>query len=357
MVTVDLDNPQSYREPGVEEILGHLQQFPEQCRLAWEQALMLDLPQDYRDIDKVVILGIGGSAIGGEIASRIVLEENKTPVWVHRDYGLPVTPDENTLVIASSYSGNTEETLSGFAQTLNTPAKKMVITTGGRLKQLAEENNIPGFIIDYKAPPRMAFPHSFVPLVGIFQKLGLLTDKTVDIGEMLGILRKLQGDYAETAPLASNKAKKLATKLCGHIVVIYGGGILSGVARRWKAQFNENGKSWAFFELLPELNHNAVVGYRFPSEIEDRMFIVLLRSALLHRRILRHYEATTGLLVQEGIKHESIDAVGESALAQMMSLVLLGDYITCYLAVLNETDPATLDAVDFVKGYLARNMD
>jgi len=353
-MTVDLDNPQSYKEPGAEEILGHLRQFPEQCRRAWEQALGLDLPQDYREIDKVIILGIGGSAIGGEIASRLVVEESRIPVWVHRDYGLPVTPDGKTLVIASSYSGNTEETLSGFTQSLETAAKKMVITTGGRLKQLAVENNIPAFAIDYKAPPRMALPHSFVPLVGIFQKLGLLADKTADVEEMLGVLGRLQGDYVETAPLASNRAKQLATGLREHIVVVYGGGMLSAVARRWKAQLNENGKSWAFFELYPELNHNAVVGYGLPSEIKDRIFVVLLHSALLHPRILRHYEATAELLAREGIKHEPIDAVGGSALAQMMSLVLLGDYISCYLAVLNETDPATLDAVDFVKSYLAR---
>jgi glucose/mannose-6-phosphate isomerase len=357
MMTVDLNNPQVYKKPGVEEILGHLRQFPEQCRRAWEQTMRLGLPQDYRQIDKVIIMGIGGSAIGGEIASHLVTEESKTPIWVYREYGLPITPDEKTLVIASSYSGNTEETLSGFTQSLETPAKKMVITTGGRLKKLAEENNIPAFVIDYKAPPRMAFPHSFVSLVGIFQKLGLLGDKTADIEEMLNILGKLQIDYNETSPLASNEAKQLATRLRGLIAVVYGGGILSAVARRWKAQFNENAKSWAFFEILPELNHNASVGYRFPQEIKDKMFVVLLRSGLINPRILRHYEASNGLLAQEGIKHEFVDASGKSALAQIMSLVYLGDYLTCYLAVLNETDPATLDAVDFVKDYLARYMD
>lgn len=356
-MTADLDNPQNYKEPGVEEILGHLRQFPEQCLRAWEQAMRLDLPQDYREIDRVVILGIGGSAIGGEIASRLVMEESQIPVWVHRDYGLPVIPDDKTLVIASSYSGNTEETLSGFIQSLETPAKKIVVTTGGRLKQLAEENNIPGFIIDYKAPPRMAFPHSFISLVGILQKQGLLEDKTADIEEMLVILKRLRDDYIETAPFASNRAKQLAARLRGHIVVVYGGGTISAVARRWKAQFNENGKSWAFFELFPELNHNAVVGYRFPLEMKDKIFVVLLRSALLHPRILQHYEASIELMAREEIKHESIDAVGKSALAQMMSLVLLGDYLTCYLAVLNGTDPASLDAVDFVKSYLARYTD
>ncbi|HEX78856.1 MAG TPA: bifunctional phosphoglucose/phosphomannose isomerase [Dehalococcoidia bacterium] len=354
---VDLDNPEIFKKPGVEEILGHLKHFPLQCRKAWEQAMRLELPQDYRDIDKVIVLGIGGSAIGGEIASRLVTEESKTPVWVHREYGLPVIPDEKTLVIASSYSGNTEETLCGFIQSMDTPAKKLTITTGGKLKQLAEEKGIPSFVIDYKSPPRMAFPHSFVPLVVIFQKLGLLGDKAADNKEMLGILEGLRAEYAESSPLASNRAKQLAASLYGRVAVIYGGGILSAVARRWKAQFNENGKSWAFFELLPELNHNASVGYRFPLEIKDRMFVILLYSNLINTRIRRHYEASNALLVQEGIEHESIEARGVSALSHIISLVYLGDYLTCYLAVLNETDPATLDAVDFVKSYLARYID
>lgn len=354
-MAIDLDNPQVYKDPGTAEILGHLRQFPQQCRNAWKQALRLDLPPDYSDIDKVVILGIGGSAIGGEIAGRLVMEESKTPIWSHRDYGLPIIPDERTLIIASSYSGNTEETLSGFIQSLETPAKKIVVTTGGKLKQLAEENGIPAFIIDYQAPPRMAFPHSFISLAGIFHKLGLIDDKTADIEEMLGILVKLQEDYAEASPLESNYAKQLAIKLQRHTAVIYGGGVLSAVARRWKAQFNENSKNWAFFDYFPELDHNAVVGYRFPPEMKDNIFIIVLKSDLLHPRVLCHYKASTALLAREGIKHESITATGKSALAQMMSLVILGDYLTCYLAVTNETDPATLEAVDFVKSYLNNN--
>jgi glucose/mannose-6-phosphate isomerase len=174
---------------------------------------------------------------------------------------------------------------------------------------------------------------------------------------MLGILEGLRAEYAESSPLASNRAKQLAASLHGRVAVIYGGGILSAVARRWKAQFNENGKSWAFFELLPELNHNASVGYRFPLEIKDRMFVILLYSNLINTRTRRHYEASSALLVQEGVEHVSVEARGVSALSHIMSLVYLGDYLTCYLAVLNEIDPATLDAVDFVKSYLARYID
>ncbi len=351
---VDLDDLLIYRRLDAAGMLDHMHQFPEQCRLAWEKVLRFALPPEYSPVDKVVILGVGGSAIGGDIARRLALTESKVPVWVHRDYGLPPFVDRSTLVIASSYSGNTEETLSAFTASLKTPAKKLAITAGGRLKQLAEKEGIPVFSIDYQAPPRAAFPHSFVPLVGIFQKLGLLGDKSADLKQALEALDKLAGDVVETRPLASNPAKQLAAGLWGHLAVIYGGEVLSEVARRWKNQLNENSKAWAFFELFPELNHNAAVGYDFPPEVKDRVFVVLLHSTLFSPRSRLHYEATAKLLAESAISYEVVEAVGETALAQVMSLVLFGDYVSLYLAMLNEIDPTPLAAVDFVKGYLAR---
>jgi len=351
---VDLDDLLIYRQLDASGMLDHLHQFPGQCRLAWERVLKFDLPPEYSPVDKVVILGMGGSAIGGDMVRRLALTESKAPVWVHRDYGLPPFVDRSTLVIASSYSGNTEETLSAFTASLETPAKKLAITAGGKLKKLAEKEGIPVFVIDYQAPPRAAFPHSFVPLVGIFQKLGLLGDKSADLKQALEALDKLAGDVVETKPLTSNPAKQLAARLWGHLAVIYGGEILSEVGRRWKNQLNENSKAWAFFELFPELNHNAVVGYDFPPEVRDRVFVVLLHSDLFSPRSRFHYEATAELLVKSGISHELVEAVGATALAQVMSLVLFGDYVSLYLAMLNETDPTPLEAVDFVKGYLAR---
>jgi len=280
------------------------------------------------------------------------LAEGKVPVWIHRDYSLPPFVDEGTLIIASSYSGNTEETLSAFTESLKTPAKKLVLTTGGKLKRLAEREGIPVFTIDYQAPPRAAFPHSFVPLVGIFQRLGLLRDKSADLREALQILNKLSRDIAETTPLISNPAKQLATKVWGRIAIIYGAGILSEVAQRWKTQFNENSKTLAFVELFPELNHNAVVGYEFPPQIKEGIFVILLRSASLHPRVLLRYEATAKLLAKAGINHEFVEAREENALAQVMSLVLMGDYVSFYLAILNRIDPTPVDTIDFMKKYL-----
>ena len=351
---VDLDDPIIYQQLDTSGMLNHLREFPNQCQRAWENLLNFELPREYTRIDKIIILGMGGSAIGGEIARRLALAESKVPVWVHRDYGLPPFVDENTMVIASSYSGNTEETLSTFTESLKTPAKKLALTTGGKLKELAEKEGIPIFMIDYQAPPRAAFPHSFIPLVGIFQKLSLLSDKSANLKEAIQILDKLSMDLVETNPHVSNPAKQLATKLWGHLVVIYGAEILSEVAQRWKAQLNENSKTWAIFELFPELNHNAVVGYEFPSQVKEGIFVVLLHSALFHPRSQLRYEATAKLLAKAGISHEFVEAAGATILAQVMSLVLLGDYVSLYLAILNRIDPTPVDSIDFVKKYLAQ---
>jgi len=356
LAIVDLDNLQIYRQLDTSGMLNHLHEFPEQCKRAWEKVLKFDLPREYAQIDKVIILGMGGSAIGGEMVRRLALAESEAPVWVYRDYGLPPFVDEDTLVIASSYSGNTEETLSAFTESLKTPAKKLVLTTGGKLKHLAEKEGIPIFAIDYQAPPRAAFSHSFIPLVGIFQKLSLLRDKSENLQEALQVLNKLSGELVETSLLVSNSAKQLATKLWGHVAIIYGAEILSEVAQRWKGQLNETGKTWAFFELFPELNHNAVVGYEFPSGAKERIFVVLLRSRLLHPRNLIRYEATAKLLAKAGITYEFVEASGESALAQVISLVFWGDYLSFYLAILNRIDPTPVDSINFVKKYLAQFM-
>jgi glucose/mannose-6-phosphate isomerase len=353
---VDLDNASVYRQFDKSGMLDHLHGFPEQCQKAWENILRFEVPTEYTKISKVVILGMGGSAIGGDIVRRLALVESKVPVWVHRDYSLPAFVDANTLVIASSYSGNTEETLSAFTEALGTRCKKLVITSGGKLKQLAEQESIPTFVIDYQAPPRAAFPHSFIPLMGIFEKLGLFGDKSADLQEAVDILTKLSGNLMETKPLVSNPAKQLAAKLWGHVAVIYGAEILSEVAQRWKTEFNENSKAWAFFESFPELNHNAVVGYEFPFEAKERIFVLMLRSSSLRPRNFLRYEVTSNLLAKAGIAYEFAEARGKSALAQVMSLILLGDYVSFYLAMLNEVDSTSTDAVNFVKLYLAQSL-
>ena len=350
---IDLDDPRVYERLDPADMRGRIRELPQQCLKAWQQALGFELPSDYSSVNKVAVLGMGGSAIGGDLLSSLNAADGKVLISVHRDYSLPSHVDADTFVIASSYSGMTEETLSSFSQALSTPAKKLVLTTGGKLKALAEEKGIPVFTIDYVAQPRAALAHSFFPLLGICQRLGLVRDKTGDFEEMTQVLENLQTAIHDTCPTSRNPAKQLAAKIHDRLVVVYGAGILSPVAQRWKTQINENTKAWAFYEVFPELNHNAVVGCEFPAEQAQRVFAILLRSQHLHPRTLARYEVTAEVLRQAKVSYEIVDGLGESALSHMMSLILFGDWVSYYLALLYETDPSPVRVIDYLKKRLA----
>ena len=353
MANPNLDNPQLFKQYDPEGMLTHLHQMPQLCQEAWQRAMNFNLPPDYASVDRVVVLGMGGSAIGGVLVAGLVLSEAKLPIIVCRDYEPPAFTNARTLVIASSYSGNTEETLAAFNKALKTEAKKLAITTGGKLKTLAEEKKMPIFSFDYQAQPRAALPYSVMPILCFLHRLGFIANKSQDVTETVAVLRQLSLEIKEDVPQSRNPAKQLASMLYNHLPVVYGSGITSEVARRWKTQLNENSKAWAFYEVFPELNHNAVVGYQFPKELATRIMVVLLGSTQLPERIKLRYQITCQLLERAGVSYQIVEGQGKYPLSQIMSLVLFGDYTSYYLAMLYKTDPTPVKAIDFLKEKLA----
>lgn len=349
---IDLDDPQVYLTFDPSNVREHIRGMPYQCLKAWERALDFKVPPDYAHIDNVCILGMGGSAIGGSLLSDIGKSIYKIPVIVNREYDLPAFVNSKTLVIASSYSGNTEETLSAFNQAMRTPAKKLVITTGGRLKSIAEQHNIPVFIIDYASPPRFALTHSLFPLLAISQNIGLIHDISHDVEEAIQVMQDMQIMSMESSPTVQNRAKQLAVHLYNRLAIIYGAGILSSVAQRWKTQINENSKAWAFYEVFPELNHNAVVGYLNPEDLAQKICVIMLRSPNIHSRVLLTYEAASELLNQADVHYEVIETQGDGVISQVMSLIQFGDWVSYYLAMLYRTDPAPIKAIEQLKRRL-----
>jgi glucose/mannose-6-phosphate isomerase len=335
-------------------MLSHIHNFPQLCRQAWEMALNFRLPADYSQVKKIVILGMGGSAIGGDLVSSLGAGKSRVPILVSREYDLPHHVDGETLVIASSYSGQTEETLSAFQQALEGPAKKLAITTGGKLKTMCDKQGIPVFTFNYPAQPRAALPFSFFSILAFLENLGILPAGPDDIDETLSNLDTLSININETVPSEQNPAKILAQKLKERLVVIYGAGITAEVAHRWKTQINENSKTMAFYEVFSELNHNAIVGYALPEELTHQTMVVMLDSSHLHERIRLRYQITQQLLNQAGIYFDVIKGEGQSALSQMMGLVLFGDYVSHYLAMLYQVDPTVIKPIDFLKSSLAK---
>ena len=354
MSMINLDDPKIYQKYDPEGMIGRIKELPAQCKQAWQAAKDFNLPPHYANVDKVVILGMGGSAIGGDLVRSLAQSELKVPVIVHRDYGLPSFVDVRTLVIASSYSGNTEETLSAFEAALGAGYKKLAITTGGRLQELAKAENIPVFKINYQSQPRAALGFSFLPALCFMQRLGFIGDKTADVTETVQLLERLSTRLDEKSPLKRNPAKQLARRLYGRLPVIYGAGITAEVAHRWKTQINENSNAWCSYEVFPELNHNATVGFPLPKEIASRVRVVMLRSPDFSNRIKLRYEVTGELLKQAGVAYEAVDSEGKSPLAQMMGLIMLGDFVSYYLAMLYKVDPTPAKAISYLKERLAK---
>jgi glucose/mannose-6-phosphate isomerase len=349
----DLDKPHLFQETDPQEMLARISELPQQCLDAWANAQSLRLPPEYHQAEAVVILGMGGSAIGGDLLRTLLESECPVPIAVNRDYTIPAFVNEGTLVIASSYSGDTEETLAALEAAWQAGAMLLAIATGGKLAARARELNMPLLTFDYLSQPRAALGHSILALIGIVCRLGLVSDKAADLDEAVAVMESWQREINETVPLAENAAKKLAMKLHNCLSVVYGAGHLSEVARRWKGQFNENAKAWAFFEHLPEMNHNALAGTEFPADLAEKVVAVMLTSPLDHPRTRVRFQITQEILSQRGVSCEVVEARGSSRLAQMLSAVHFGDYVSFYLAMLYGVDPTSLKVVAYLKRRLA----
>jgi glucose/mannose-6-phosphate isomerase len=347
---IDLDNKETYLKYDPSGMLAHLRALPEQCRLAWEKAEQFKLPPDYATVNRVIVLGMGGSAVGGELVRGLV--RDGAGLTVQRDYTLPQPVDEKTLVIASSYSGATEETLSAFGQALKTPCRKLAITTGGALKAMAQEAGLPVFTIDYKAPPRAALAYSFIPLVSFLKRVGLLAEGIGEVPRVAELLASQLGSLGEDVPGTRNAAKQLALNLFGRVVVIYAGDFLQGVAMRWKAQFNENSKVLSFFETLPEAGHNAIEGIQFPGRDSGPAGFVILSAPSLAAPVRRRVQVVAEVIGRAGLSVVTPEAKGPDKLSQMMVLVFMGDWTSYYLAMLYETDPTPVKSIDYLKSRL-----
>lgn len=349
-----LDHPERYAELDPGNMLGHIQSLRAQVRTAYQTSRAVALPDDYRAVKQVVLTGMGGSGIGGGLLAGLAEPVSRVPVRVHRGYRLPHFVDEDTLVIASSYSGETEETLSALADAHERGAKLLAVTTGGELAGRAEALGIPMYQFTYTSQPRAAVGYSFGALLGLAVSLDVLPDQAADLREAEAVMADWAAEIAPTVPTVRNPAKKLASELKGDFPFVFAAEHLAAVAQRWKGQFNENSKSWATWEVLPETSHTTVAGFAHPYIAPEDVFVVILDSERYHPRVRAQIAPTLELLAEANIAELTIAARGESSLAQMLGLVLLGDYVSYYLALLNDEDPTPVRPIETLKAKLGR---
>jgi glucose/mannose-6-phosphate isomerase len=349
----DLDDLNALQSADSQGMLDHVGALATQCRDAWAAVEALELPSAHLETIEVIISGMGGSAIGGDLAAAVVEGHSALPIQVLRDYGLPAYADERTLVIASSYSGNTEETLSAFRAARERGCALVAVTTGGELARLAEEWRVPLVAFHYESQPRAALGYSLMSLLGVLHARGLAGDVAAALEEALALLAEQDAQLAPVSPQAENLAKRLAADLAGHVPIVVGAGPLAPVARRWKTQLNENGKAWAHYEPLPEMDHNALSGIEFPAGAADGLRVLFLESGGMHPRNRLRVDFTAQILGKHRVTCHRVPVPGRSSLAQILAAVQMGDYTSVYLALLYSTDPTEIGAIVSLKHKLA----
>lgn len=323
-----------------------VRRFPE--FVAEAQALAAGFSPPRMDADKIAILGMGGSAIGGDLVKALAEKLSTTPVLVIRNDEIPNFVDERTAVLVVSYSGNTQETLLSLKAALyKSQGKVIAVTTGGNLRQAALEKIFPHLDIPEGLMPRAALPFTFVPLVLILQKLAGFPDQSLALQEAVSVLTEMRGEI-------DTPAARMAAMMRGKLPVIYAANpYLAPAAYRWKCQINENAKQPAFSGVFPEMVHNEIVGYTNPLEIHRFFSVVILReadeSALVQKRI---GFVKSAVLDAGGEVHE-IFARGESFLARLLSLCYYGDFVSLHLARENKVDPMPIEIIDRLKGELS----
>ncbi len=276
---VNLDDLAHLKQHDPDGMLDLTIGLTEQIRKAVELARVVDLPASYGQVKNVIGTGMGGSGIGGAFCAQLFQDVLTVPMASNRDYTLPAYAGPDTLVIAGSYSGNTEETLTAAAEAQRRGCKVFCVTGGGELLAFAEKHGLPYAKVPTGLAPRAAAGYMFVPQVFALQKAGLIPDQTAAFEEAIALLGELLETWRPESKLDDNPTKQLAEELFGHIPLIYGEfGYLGVIAERWKDQINENSKVIAYNNVLPELNHNEVVGWELPEELAEVFSVVLLRD-------------------------------------------------------------------------------
>ncbi len=334
-------------------MLDLLLDLPEHIQVGERLGQSVDLPSGV-DVRAIVVTGMGGSSISGDLLRSYIHAECPVPVLVNRHYSLPAFVGPETLVCAASFSGNTEETLSAFGEARARGARLLAVTSGGQLAPLADEWQIPCVRVPEGLPPRTTVGYLFTPMLVTLARLGLIADQSAPLAEAIEVLRELGAQYRPGIETFRNLPKALAKDLHGKFPVIYGVQDLSDViAYRWRTQFNENSKVLASHQAFPELNHNELVGWQGPLTGALEPWVVLLRDPQELGRIRLQIDITKAFLQERAAGLTEVWSQGDSRLARLFSLLYTGDFTSYYLALLRGVDPKPVEAIDRLKHRLA----
>jgi glucose/mannose-6-phosphate isomerase len=344
-----LDDPLSFMPFDTQNLMEEIHRLPDQLEKAWKSGLQTPLP-GWQGIQNVIIAGMGGSAIAADLLCTYLLPTCKVPIFVQRDYGLPSwARGPETLMIACSHSGDTEETLDAFENGITNNCRVMSISTGGKLTNRSKQVGAPAWLFEHKGQPRSAVGFSFGMLLAVITRLGLAPNPESELVSGLYEMRSQQKALEPQIPADGNPAIRLAGQLMGRWVNVIGSGILAPVARRWKCQINEMAKAGAGFDFLPEADHNTLAGLSNPEVSLGQTATIFLNNQSDHPRNQLRTQLTRQTFLQEGLSTHEYIAPGLTRLAQQWCGLHFGDYLAFYLAMLYQEDPTPIPAIQELK--------
>jgi len=351
-----LDSRDSIKKLDQSNLLGSVEALADQITDALTQTEGLTIPADYSQIKNVIVSGMGGSVLGSHIIKNLFKAELQVPFEIVTHYDLPGYVDSNTLVLLSSYSGTTEETLASAESAMSRGAKVMVITSGGKLASMAKDYNWPIYLIDPKFnpcnQPRLAIGYALVGQLMLFAKAGIIPDQSKALHSISQNLKQLLPSL--TVESGSSVAKLLAFSAFDKHVVFSAAEHLIGAAHVVNNQFNENAKTLTSEWHLPEFNHHYLEALSFPKLAKDTTTFFLFNSALYHPRLQKRVLITKNLLEQKGYEVQVILATTSSKLEQVFEIIQIGEYVATYLPFLYGIDPSPVPSVDFFKSEMAK---
>lgn len=355
---MDLDNLEEIQKLDKEGVLKSVETLSDQCIHAYESAKDIQVPESYKNVNKVVMAGMGGSGLAARVIESVFAKEIKIPFVRINDYDLPEFVDENTLVICSSYSGETEETLSNVYQAIERGAKWMAIGAGNTLIKLAKEKGVPYYQIDPKYnvcnQPRMAIGYSVVGQLVLCAKTGLVKFDREDLDKIVDAMKKVSEEVKVEIPLSKNEAKKLAALMKDKVTLYISGKHLVGAMHVVNNQTNENSKGYTADFVIPELNHHLMEGLTHPTKEGVGMIAVFANSNSYSDKIAKRFAITKDVCEKQGLNTYEYLCKSEGKLEQAFELMQFGVYANFYLSMLYNQNPAPIPWVDYFKEKLGQ---
>lgn len=339
--------------------LESIKQLPLQCKDAWQDSYSLEFPDTYKDIKNIVISGMGGSTYGARIIKSLYdgAQMTKTSIELANNYWLPGYVNEKTLVILSSYSGNTQETLATAEEAKEKDAKIIGITTGGQLEDFLRSNNYTAYIFNPihnpSAQPRIGVGYMVMGLIGILAKLGKIPVGSEEVEKILEFLQNQNSLLNEKVSFDNNPTKQIAFNLEKKIPVIIVADFLEGAAYAIRNPFHETAKQFALYFAIPELNHHLMEGLTFPKELKSLLHFIFVQSTIYDKRNIKRMTLTQEIIKNNNIPSKTITLSGNSSLTQVFELIQWGSWVTFYLAMLHDIDPSEIPWVDYFKKNLS----